>query len=178
MSDKADQLIQECKRQAESCLYTSTALFIWLQELRTVRTVFVILPLILGGVTSGRLLFSADPEAGKAISATCAFIAGLLPSIYSALKFDDKLRECANLAAEFKNLQDRFRQAAMVAAQKPFSEFEAQFNFLMNRMEVARKPSITPPERIFKSAQRKVRGGDYNFDADSPLEKGQPKPKS
>jgi hypothetical protein len=102
-----------------------------------------------------------------------AFLAGLLPSIYSALKLDDKLRECTNAAAEFKNLQDRFRQAALVAAYKPFAEFETQFDALMSRFEAARKPSITPPERIFRAAQAKVKSGDYTFDVDLAAEGSQ-----
>jgi hypothetical protein len=167
MSDKVQELVQECRRQSESCLYTSTAFYIWLRELRFWRGFFVVSPLILGGFATGKLLIFDGPNA-KTAAAIAAFFAGLLPSVYSALKFDDKLRECTNAAAEFKNLQDRFRQAAQIAAQKPFSDFEKVFNELMNRMEIARKPSITPPERIFKAAQRKVQSGDYSFDVDGP----------
>jgi len=135
VSEKADQLVQECQRQSESCLYASTAFFIWLRELRCWRVVFVVTPLILGGFASGRLLFFADAGNTKILASVSAFLAGLLPSIYSALKLDDKLRECSNAAAEFKNLQDRFRQVALVAAHKPFAEFETDFNALMDRFE-------------------------------------------
>lgn len=166
MGQKADELVQECRRQSESCLYTSTAFFIWLRNLRFWRGFFVITPLVLGGLATGRLLFWASSETTTIISAVSAFLAGLFPSIYSALKFDDRLRECTNAAAEFKNLQDRFRQAAQVAAHKSFAEFEKQFNDLMNRLESARNPSITPPEKIFRAAQAKVKSGDYNFDVD------------
>jgi len=166
MTQKVDQLVQECRRQSENCLYTSTAFLIWLRELRWWRGIFVVAPLTLGGFATGRLLFWAESDKARIISAIAAFAAGLLPSIYAALKFDDKLRECTNAAAEFKNLQDRFRQAAQVAAHKPFADFERQFNDLMNRLEVARKPSITPPERIFRAAQKKVKSGDYIFDVD------------
>jgi hypothetical protein len=166
MSQKTDELVQECRRLSESCLYTSTAFFIWLLKLRWWRGFFIAAPLVLGGFATGRLLFWADSDKARIISAVAAFAAGLLPSIYSALKLDDKLRECTNAASEFKNLQDRFRQAAQVAAHKPVSEFEKQFDDLMTRLETARKPSITPPERIFKAAQKKVKGGDYTFDVD------------
>src|SRR5689334_14887780 len=105
--EKREQLIQECKRQTESCLYTSTALFIWLRTLRLLKVIFIVLPLVLGSVASGKLLLTADPENAKAFSAICAFLAGLLPSVYAALKYDDRLKECSALAAEFKNLQDR-----------------------------------------------------------------------
>ena len=166
MSDKTQELVQECRRLSESCLYTSTAFYIWLRKLRWWRGFFVVTPLILGGVAGSKLLIFDGPNS-KSVAAIAAFLAGLLPSIYSALKLDDKLRECTNAAAEFKNLQDRFRQAAQIASQKPFAEFENMFADLMNRMEIARKPSITPPERIFKAAQKKVQSGDYSFDVDA-----------
>lgn len=170
MNEKIDQLVQECRRQSESCLYTSVSLFIWLRVLRYIKILFIIVPLVLGSLASGKLLLSVSPESVKTFAAICAFFAGLLPTVYAALKYDDRLKECATLAAEFKNLQDRFRQASLVASQKPFSEFEAQFNKLMDRMELARKPSFTAPEWCFRNAQKKVKGDDYHFDVD--IEKG------
>jgi hypothetical protein len=162
-NDKSEQLVQECKRQSEACLYTSTSLFIWLRTLRTIKVLFIVVPLVLGSLASGRLLIA---DGAKVFVAICAFVAGLLPSIYSVLKFEDKLKECASLAAEFKNLHDRFRQAALVAAQKPFKEFEVQFDHLMTRLEQARKPSFTAPEWCFNRARKKIKKGDYEFDVD------------
>jgi hypothetical protein len=166
MGEKLEQLVQECRRQSEGCLYTSTALFIWLRTLRYLKVLFIVAPLILGSLAGGKLLLSVNLQSVKTFSALCAFFAGLLPAIYSALKYDDRLKECISLAAEFKNLQDRFRQAALVAAQKPFPEFEAQFNELMNRLELARKPSFTAPEWCFRRAQKKIKTGDYHYDVD------------
>jgi len=165
MNEKTEQLIQECKRQSEGCLYTSTSLFIWLRTLRLLKVVFIIAPLVLGSLAGGKLLLG-NPTDARAFSAICAFFAGLLPSIYAALKYDDRLKECTLLASEFKNLQDRFRQAALVASQKPFAEFEAHFNELMNRLELARKPSFTAPEWCFRKAQKKVKKADYHYDVD------------
>jgi hypothetical protein len=166
MENKVEQLIQECRRQSEGCLYTSTSLFIWLRTLRYLKVIFIVAPLVLGSLAGGKLLLSANAESVKAFSAICAFFAGLLPSIYAALKYDDRLKECVSLAAEFKNLQDRFRQAALVASAKPFPEFEAHFNELMSRLELARKSSFTAPEWCFKMAQKKIKGGNYHFDTD------------
>jgi len=170
MDEKQKQLIQECKRQSESCLYTSTALFIWLRILRYIKVVFIVLPLVCGSLAGGKILLATGGDNHKAFVAIFAFVAGLLPSIYAALKYDDRLRDCAVLASEFKNLQDRFRQAALVIAEKPFPEFEAEFEKLMERLEVARKPSFTAPEWCFKCAQKKVKKGDYHFDTDIALE--------
>jgi len=166
MGEKLEQLVQECRRLSEGCLYTSTSLFIWLRTLRYLKVVFIIAPLTLGSLAGGKLLLSVDSDGVRAFAAICAFLAGLLPAIYSALKYDDRLKECTFLAAEFKNLQDRFRQAALVASQKPFPEFEAQFDQLMNRLELARKPSFTTPEWCFRRAQKKIKTGDYHYDVD------------
>ena len=166
MDTRTEQLTQECKRQSESCLYTSTSLYIWLRILRYLRVAFVVTPLILGSLSGGKILLSINSTGLTTFSAVCAFLAGLLPAVYSALKYDDRLRECSMLAAEFKNLQDRFRQAALIASQKPINEFEKVFNELMNRLEIARKPSHTTPEWCFRMAQNKVKSGDYTYDVD------------
>ena len=93
-------------------------------------------------------------------------LAGLLPSIYEALKLDVHIDEIAKLASEFKNLQDRFRQAANVTSHLPFEDFRAEFNQLMDRMDSVRSGSITAPERYFKAAQKKIKSGDYDFGVD------------
>src|SRR5262249_46031940 len=111
MEENVKQLVRECERLSESCLYTSTSLFIWLRVLRYVKVAFVIIPLVLGSLASGKLLLTPSLGDAKTFAAVCAFFAGLLPSIYSALKYDDSLKESSLMAAEFKNLQDRFRQA-------------------------------------------------------------------
>jgi len=166
MGTKAAGLVTECKRQVENCLYTSTAFFIWLRLLRYVRLFFIVTPLVLGSAASWKLLTHSDLQTVKLFASVCAFFAGLLPTIYAALKFDDTLEQVKKAAAEFKNVQDRFRQVAIISSKKPFAEFEADFNAVMGRMEAARSPSLTTPEVIFKWAQRKVKSGDYTFDVD------------
>src|SRR5258708_28899216 len=104
MEEKIQQLVQECRRQSEGCLYTSTSLFIWLRTLRYLKVIFIVAPLVLGSLAVGKLLLSTNVENVKALSAICAFFAVLLPSIYAALKYDDPLKEFVTLPAEFKNL--------------------------------------------------------------------------
>lgn len=167
MATATSQLVDECKRQSESCLYTSTSMFIWLRWLRWFRIVFVIFNAFCGGFAGWSILkASTDPEF-KFIGALFALLAGVLPAIYSALKADDGLAKCGMLAGEFKNLQDRFRQAALIGAKKPFPEFEKAFQRLMDRMERARSHSYTAPEWCFRAAQRKIGGGDFNFEVDT-----------
>lgn len=166
MASRNTALALECKRLSESCLYTSTQFFIYVRWLRWIRIGFVAIPLVLGSLATWKVVSGAESYGAKWFAAICAFLAGLLPSIYSALKLDDRLAEAARLAAEFKNLQDRFRQAALVTALKKCSDFEAEFATLMQRLEDARRPSLTPPEYFFKRAQKKIKSGDYEFDVD------------
>ena len=134
--------------------------------MRWVKILFIAAPLVLGSLASWKLLAGYDLAEVKVLTATCSFLAGLLPSVYAALKFDDHLEEAKHLAGEFKNLQDRFRQAALVSSRKPFAEFEADVKSLIERLEQARAASFTPPEWCFKRAQKKIKTGDYDFDLD------------
>jgi hypothetical protein len=127
---------------------------------------FTITPLLLGGFAGWRLLTESNLESVKLVVSAFAFLAGLFPTIYAALKFDDQLKQAETAAAEFKNLQDRFRQVALVGSKKPFAQFEQDFAALMDRLEVARQSSLTPPERFFRAARKKIKAGDYEFDVD------------
>jgi hypothetical protein len=166
MASKNAELAQECKRLSEGCLYTSTSFFIWLRILRRVKYFFIITPLVFGAVAGWNLLTKSEWEYVKVLNAICSFIAGLLPTVYSALKLDDNLDKYARWGGEFKNLQDRFRQAALVSSKKPFPEFEAEVKQLIERLEQARNASLTPPEWVFKRAQKKVKSQDYDYDID------------
>ena len=70
------------------------------------------------------------------------------------------------LTGEFTNLRDRFRQAALIASHRPFSDFDAEARQLMERLEKARSRALTPPEWCFKLAQRKHKAGHYSHDYD------------
>ena len=164
MDERTQRLIDECQRQEESGLYTSTTLFEWLKELRWCRVVFVGLPILLGGVATWPLL---QKQAGMEwLTGACALLAGVMPAVYKALDLDVSLATLAKHAGEFKILQDRFRQAWRVTALGDFDTFKAEFDTLMQRMDTARESSLTPPERFFKRAQMKVGRGDYDFSVD------------
>lgn len=167
MASSTAQLVDECKRQSESCLYTSTSMFIWLRCLRRFRIIFVVFNAACGGLAGWTVLKAASDADFKLLGAFFALLAGVLPAIYSALKAEEGLAKCAMLAGEFKNLQDRFRQAALIGSKKPFPDFEKAFQRLMDRMERARSHSYTAPEWCFRSAQTKVKSGDFTFDADT-----------
>ena len=157
-------IADECKRQEESCLFTSTSLFEWLKFLRAWRAFFVVAPIILGGLATWPLLAHHDEY--KWFTGGCALLAGFAPALYKALDFDISMKVVAQHAHDFKILQDRFRQAWRIAALGPLPEFKKEFDHLMTRMDTARAASLTPPERFFKRAQAKIAKGHYDFAAD------------
>lgn len=165
MDEHTATLIAECKRQEESCLYTSTTLFEWLKSLRWWRVAFVVVPILLGGLATWPLL--AKQPGYEWLTGVCALLAGLVPAIYKALHFDVSLDTLAKHAHEFKILQDRFRQAASITVLSGFDELKTEFTKLMDRMDAARASSLTAPERFFSRAQKKIADGHYKFTIDA-----------
>jgi hypothetical protein len=162
---RAKAIAEEARRQEESCLYTSTSLYLWLRRVRLQKQLFVIIPIILGAVAG----FSAFKEHVPAVLvATLTLVAGLFPALADALKIATSVDEISASAATFKALQDRFRRLATITVLSDVDAAEAALAELMDRMDVARSSSITPPERYFTAAQAKIRSGDYNFTVDMP----------
>lgn len=168
MDSRLQEIINECKRQEESCLYTSTALYEWLKSIRFWRFVFIIVPIVTGAFASAKIL-QKDPQ-WEWVTAIAALVAGVFPAIFKSLELDGGIKSLSDSATQFKVLQDRFRQAARIGATKPVDELEVEFKSLMDRMDKARATSITAPERFFKRAQRKIQKGDYTFDSVAPTE--------
>ncbi len=164
MDDRIKNLIDECKRQEESCLYTSTSLFEWQKSLRWRKNVFVIVPIILGGFATWPLLTHQDGL--EWVTGICALLAGFAPAIYKALDFDVNLDVIGKHAQQFKILQDRFRQAWSVTALRAAEDFQKSFDDLMTRMDTVRSSSPAVPERSFKEAKNKIRAGHYEFNVD------------
>jgi len=168
MSSVKEQLIKECKRQEESCLYTSTTLYIWLKRARRYNRAFITLPIIFGGISTMSVL---QDESNVWVTAIFALLAGILPAVYEALDFKVNVDEISCHAAEFKNLQDRFRQAAEIESLKEETSFSDHVEMLLQRLEIARGRSITPPEWCFEEARKKIKAGHYVFLTDN----GQPR---
>jgi hypothetical protein len=163
MDARTQNLIDECARQEESCLYTSTALFEWLNPLRCWKIFFVVTPIILAGAATG--LHTLKPELDW-LAGVCTILAGIAPAVYKALDLDPNLGLITKSANQFKILQDRFRQARQIAAHGSFDEFKKEFDARMQQIDTLRSSSLPPPERFFKKAQTKVKSGDYDFTAD------------
>src|SRR5262249_27770980 len=150
-----------CRRQEESCLFTSTALFEWLKALRLRKVFLIVMPIVLGGIATWPLLAKQDEY--KWLTGVCALLAGFAPAIYKALDFDVNLTVVAKHAYQFKVLQDRFRQSWRIAALGAFEDFKREFDELMLRMDDVRGASLMPPERFFRKAKQKIESGHYDF---------------
>ena len=173
MNDKKHEITEECHRQAENCLYTATSLYLWLRILRIAKTGFIVAPLVLGGLGAWQLLTTNDVATVRVFSSVCAFLAGIIPMVYAALKLDDSLDAVARAATAFKVRQDEFRQAALIHSHDSIEEYQTHFDLVMTKMNEARAIAVTPPEWVFKSAQKKVKSGDYSFDHDEKRSSGQ-----
>jgi hypothetical protein len=169
MDERTKSLIEECKRQEESCLYTSTALFEWLKYLRAWKNFFVITPIILAAIATG-IPANLRPELEWLIGG-CTLIAGIATAVYKALGLDVNLDAVTKNANRFKVLQDRFRQAWRVIALEDFGEFNEEFDSRMVQMDALSSSSLPVPERFFKKAQTKTRSGDYDFCVDARKER-------
>lgn len=168
MNSKTYELAHECKRQFENCLYSAATITLWLKCLRVVQVLVVAISLLCGAFASWSIVNKSSNETVHLTVAIAALLAGLLPTILEALKIPKQIGKCERLHGEFTNLRDRFRQAALVHSRKPFAEFEALFNELMNRVDAARKEGVTPPEPCFWIARWKIQSGHYSFDIDIP----------
>lgn len=162
MTSPTQELIDECQRQSENCAYTSTTFIIWLRWLKGFRTFCQVTPVIFGALATWKMLAQDAPILG----AVFTLLATLIPLAYRATKTDTAIENYSLLAGEFTNLRDRFRYAAQISSQKPFSEFEADTMPLFDRLEKARSPMLTPPEWCFTSAQKKHKAGHYHHNYD------------
>jgi len=158
-------IIDECKRQEESCLYTSSALFEWIKAMRFWRIVFVIAPIVLGAIASSTFLQHADGFA--AFAAGCSLVAGIFPAVYKALDLDVSLASLSKSANEFKSLQDAFRQSWRMAESIEVGELTGSFDTLMQRMNLARSATDAIPERFFLKGRKKIMEGHYKFAVDA-----------
>jgi hypothetical protein len=158
-------IIAECRRQEESCLYTSTTLYIWLRRVRLQKQIFVAAPIIIGGIAGIAILKEWLPDW---VMALLAFLASLFPALADGLKIETSVDEITRVAADFKALQDRFRRAANITVLSDIDTAEQALGELMDRMDVARSSSITPPEWAFEEARRKIDAGHYSFAVDAP----------
>lgn len=154
----------ECQRQMESCLYTSTTLYIWLRTVRFARFGSVLVPLLLSGVAALGLTKFNFPAY---VVVLLTFAASLFPALQHALKIETSIERIASEASRYKSLQDRFRQVSKIGISQGKETALREFHAAMEDLNLARLTSITPPERYFRKAQAKIARGDYSFSVDA-----------
>lgn len=155
-------ITEECKRLEESCLYTATSLFSWEREARALRIIFIVAPIILGGIATIRpLLRDASYDW---FTALCALGAGLFPAIFKALDWDVSVKLVGDSANRFKNLENRFRQLSAFSKTAAYEDTKSSFDELYERLEDARASNPTPPERHFAKASKKIKKGHFKSD--------------
>ena len=161
MTDTETEILKECERQEENCLYTFTVLMVWLRSLRRWRRVFIF----------GQVVFSvcaaAFAVAGHALAAGAfGSIAGLSPIVWGSLQLDGQLEVVSRHASLFVELRDRFRRIKNIEATKGLKVLEREFQFAVEDLAGARKYGVSPPEKYFAIAQEKIRRGDYENSID------------
>lgn len=172
MTLPSDEIVSECRRKEESCLYTSTSLYIWLRRLRLYRKLFVVTPIILATVA----IFGAQADWNSVLVALVTLGASLFPALESALRLDVSVEEVARQAAGFKRMQDRFRQIANIQVRHDVALAYADFLVAMDDVNKIRTLSLTAPEWAYEAARKKIAAGHYSFSEDNAAGKLKPTP--
>lgn len=162
MNPLSQAILDECRRQEENCAYTALSFTIWLRNLRARRTASLVLPVIFGALATWQIVTQNVP----ALGAVCTLLATVIPLVYRASRTDGSIERFTQLAGEFTNLRDRFRQAATISVHRDAAEFERDLQPLMERLEKARAATETPPEWCFRQAREKIKAGHYHHDYD------------
>jgi hypothetical protein len=157
---QTEAIIRECKIQEESCLYTSTGMFLWLHAIRRSNRCWNALPIIFGALASFALLKQGWPV----IASGLALLAGLLPAIYEKLNIKANTEEVFSQAGQYKNLENRFRQAAEIISLESEDKLKSEFASLMRQIEDLRARPVILPEKYFQAGRAKIKAGHYRPD--------------
>lgn len=164
MTPQAQAIVQECKIQAESCRYTAAALYEWLAEASFRNKLWNAVPILLGALASYGFLSNAFPI----FASFLAMLAGLLPSIYEKLELNAHTSEILAQAGQYKNLENRFKQAASITALDDDPEsLRVEFSALMRVAEDVRARPLVIPEKHFQAGRAKVQDGRYEPDSET-----------
>lgn len=163
-AEEHSALIREATRRWESCLYTSGALFEQVRRLREIKVGFIMANVAIAAVAGAEGLFRFLPPEYEPVPVFLAVIAGLLPTLYGALKFDDGLEQARALSGEYKTLEYEYRYLITVATHGDTKILRARYDAASARFEAAAQQAFTPPEWAFEKTQAKIKAGTYDFD--------------
>ena len=85
----------------------------------------------------------------------------------SALKLETDVESIARQAGQYKALQDRFRRIATIDALGDVGSAREVLEEAMASFDQVRAASITPPERYYPRAKKKIDNGDHSFAVDA-----------
>ncbi len=157
------ELAAECERQFENCRDTAVSFIVWLKVLRWTRIFFVVSPIIFGALATWKRCLRTPPsqrQYSRCWPRCCRL--SFWPSTSR-----DTIKDYEKLAGEFMNLRDRFRQAKLIASQKPFPEFEAgKCRRSWHGWNIARSRVLAPPRWSFNKARKLIKSGVYTHDRD------------
>ncbi|GAA4037701.1 hypothetical protein GCM10022281_18000 [Sphingomonas rosea] len=166
MDKTTSALIDECKRQEESCKFTAASLYIWQKRSRFWRAVFIIAPIVFGSIAGSQIIGVFGEDRGKLLGLASGLLAGFFPAIYSNFDLGMHVKDIGRAAGDFTSLRDRFRLLANVDSLSSYEEFRSAFEQVIDRKEAVRSGAPTAPEWCFKIAQKKIKDGDYTFAVD------------
>lgn len=164
MTDQHKAIVQECKIQAESCQYTAAALYKWLAKAKRNNMLWNAVPIIFGAFASFSFLQDLSPF----LASFLALIAGFLPSVYEKLELQEHTDEILSQAGQYKNLENRFKQASTIVSLDPNPDtLKAEFATLMRQMEDLRSRPLVIPEKHFQAGRKEVKDGRYQPDPET-----------
>jgi len=164
MIEKYEEMVKECAREEENCLYNSTILILWLKALKRAKMFFIVAPIILGGFAGMKVLSTSDLDFMKYLMSASSMIAGILPAIFSSLKIEANISQVDRYASGYKLLQGKFRRLKNISSKD--NEFENEFKAVIKELEELKLTTMTAPERFFVKAQSKIAKGHYDFAVD------------
>jgi hypothetical protein len=152
-------LAEQCAIHRERCREAAASLYVWLRTLRYLRVAFVVLPIVFGTLAGWDLL-TADNRF-RTVTAVFAFMAGLVPAVYAALKLDEHLPDAAYLGGEYKNLHIKFAELVRLGPLMDPSAFVEEYKVARKRLEAATSKAYTAPEWCVRWARRKIEAGEF-----------------
>lgn len=155
-----EPLILECKRQEESCQYTAAAFYHWLGSAIWQNRLWSAVPIVCGAFAS----FAFFQQSYPILAALLALLAGVLPAIFDKLKFEAQTSEIASQAGQYKNLENRFRQAAEIVALDGPDALKLELATLMRQIEELRARPLVIPTRHFEASRKQIKAGHYRPD--------------
>jgi hypothetical protein len=117
----------------------------------------MVIPIIFGSLASWQLVKAN----ASLLAAVLAFIAGLAPLIYSALKMDEHFASARRLTAEYKNLEIAFADLERIGPHKTFTDFEHDYKAALHRLEKANAKAYTAPYFCYLRARWKIESGEH-----------------